>query len=85
MFTPLRLVISIIRMMIFFIIAGFFSFEILPLLLRFIRKNAKVREAFFGVLIGPVLLLVYIGELSGVHGALTALLMGMAFSRIPKT
>ncbi len=83
--TPIPLLFSIGRMAIFFIAAALFSIVLLPHILRFIRKHSEVKEVFFGVLIGVVLLLVYIGELNGVHGAMTALLVGVALSQMPKT
>jgi Kef-type K+ transport system membrane component KefB len=82
---PINILISIGRTVIFFAVAAFFSIQILPHLLRFIQKHSEVKEVFFGVLVGLVLLLVYIGEINGVHGAMTALLMGVALSRMPKT
>ncbi|MFH1327553.1 MAG: cation:proton antiporter [Candidatus Bathyarchaeota archaeon] len=82
---PVQLSISLLRMAIFLIIAGLFSFKVMPIILRYIRKHTEVREVLFGVLIGIVLLFVYFGEINGVHGALTALIMGIALSRIPKS
>jgi Kef-type K+ transport system membrane component KefB len=81
---PFTILFSIGRTVIFFLAAGFFSVEILPYLLRFVRRHSEVKEVFFGVLIGLVLLLVYLGEVSGVHGAMTALLLGVALSQMPK-
>ncbi len=83
--TPLPLLFSIARIAIFFIAAAVFSIELLPILLRFIRRHSEVKEVFFGVLIGLVLLFVYIGEMNGVHGAMTALILGVALSQMPKT
>ncbi len=82
--SPVSLILSIVRIAIFFIVAAVFSLKFLPIILQFIRKHSEVREVFFGVLIGLVLLLVFLGEVSGVHGAITALVMGVALSRIPK-
>ncbi len=83
--TPLNLLISILRTALFFFAAGIFSIKILPRILRFIRRHGEVKEIFFGILVGLVLLLVYIGEVNGVHGAMTALLLGVALSQMPKT
>ncbi|MFC1755645.1 cation:proton antiporter [Thermoproteota archaeon] len=82
---PLQLLFSLFRIGIFFVIASLFSFKVLPPLLRFIKRHTEVKGGFFGVLIGILLLFVYVGEINGVHGALTALLIGLALSRIPKS
>lgn len=82
---PIQLLFSLSRIGVFFLIASFFSFKVLPIMLRFIKRHAEVKGAFFGVLIGIVLLFVYVGEINGVHGALTSLLIGLSLSRIPKS
>lgn len=82
---PSQILFSLVRISIFFIIASLFSFKILPPLLRFIKRHTEVKGGFFGVLIGILLLFVYVGEINGVHGALTSLLIGLALSRIPKS
>ncbi|MDP7658129.1 MAG: cation:proton antiporter [Nitrososphaerales archaeon] len=81
---PIQLLFSITRMGIFFIVASLFSLKVLPVLLRFIKRHTEVKGVFFGILIGIVLLFVYIGEINGVHGAMTALLIGLALSQMPK-
>ncbi|MBI2936654.1 MAG: cation:proton antiporter [Thaumarchaeota archaeon] len=83
--TPLTLLISILQTASFFLAAALFSIEILPRLLRLIRRHGEVKEIFFGILVGLLLIIVYAGEANGVHGALTALLLGVALSQMPKT
>ena len=82
---PFQLLITLGRMTIFFILASLFSLKVLPILLKFIKRHTEVKGVFFGILIGIVLLFVYIGEINGVHGAITALLIGLALSQMPKT
>jgi len=81
---PFQLLVTLGRMTLFFIVASLFSLKVLPILLRFIRRHTEVKGVFFGVLIGIVLLFVYIGEINGVHGAITSLLIGLALSQMPK-
>jgi Kef-type K+ transport system membrane component KefB len=52
--------------------------------MHFIRSRLKVREIYFGVIMGIILLVAYFAELSGVHGAIGALLLGVLFSQLPK-
>jgi|GEM_PF-1777770 len=52
-----------------------------PRLLRLALRYTSAREIPFGVLMGILLLFVYFGELSGVHGTIGALLLGVAMSR----
>lgn len=73
-----------IRILIFFAIAGSFAVFIFPHLLRSIRKYMKVKEIYFGTIIGIMLLVAYFAEVSGIHGAIGALLLGIALSKMPK-
>lgn len=73
-----------IRMLIFFGIAGSFAAFVFPHLLRYIRKYMKVKEIYFGTIIGIMLLMSYFAEVSGVHGAIGALLLGIALSQMPR-
>lgn len=73
-----------IRMLIFFGIAGSFAVFVFPHLLRYIRKYMKVKEIYFGTIIGIMLLMSYFAEVSGVHGAIGALLLGIALSQMPR-
>jgi len=72
------------KMIIFFGIAGSFSIFVMPHLLRGIQKYLKVTQIYFGTVIGAVLLVAYFAELSGIHGAIGALLLGIAVSRMPR-
>lgn len=72
------------KMIIFFGIAGAFSVFCLPTLMRSIKKHLKAKEIYFGSVIGIILLIAYFAELSGIHGAIGALLLGVAVSRMPR-
>lgn len=72
------------KMIIFFGIAGAFSIFVLPHLLRAIKKHFKVKEIYFGTVIGIILLVAYFAEESGIHGSIGALLLGVAVSRMPR-
>ena len=72
------------KMLIFFGIAGSFSVFVFPRMLRYVRKYMKVKEIYFGTIIGMILLVSYFAELSGLHGAIGALLLGIAMSQMPK-
>lgn len=72
------------KMIIFFGIAGAFSVFALPRLMRFIKKHLKAKEIYFGSVIGVILLVAYFAEISGIHGAIGALLLGIAVSRMPR-
>jgi Kef-type K+ transport system membrane component KefB len=49
-----------------------------------IKKHLKVQQIYFGIVIGVILLVAYFAELSGIHGAIGALLLGIAVSRMEK-
>ncbi|MDX1596657.1 MAG: cation:proton antiporter, partial [Nitrosopumilaceae archaeon] len=72
------------KMILFFVIAGLLSVFGLPRLLRLIRKHTKVKQVYFGIVIGVILLVAYFAEVSGVHGAIGALLLGIAVSRMQR-
>lgn len=72
------------KMLIFFGVAGGFAVFVFPHMLRYVRKYMKVKEIYFGTIIGMILLVSYFAEASGVHGALGALLLGIAMSQMPK-
>ena len=72
------------KMIIFFAIAGLVSVYVLPHFFRFIKKHLRVEQMYFAVVIGVILLVAYFAELSGIHGAIGALLLGIAVSRMAK-
>ena len=72
------------KMLLFFGIAGIFSVFALPHIMRAIKKHLKAKEIYFGVVIGFILLVAYFAEISGIHGAIGALLLGVAISRMPR-
>ncbi|MFQ5940385.1 MAG: cation:proton antiporter [Nitrososphaerales archaeon] len=73
-----------IKILIFFAIAGSFSVFVFPRMMRSVRKYMKVKEIYFGTIIGIMLLFAYFAEVSGIHGAIGALLLGIAMSQMPK-
>ncbi|MGI0061658.1 MAG: cation:proton antiporter [Nitrosotalea sp.] len=72
------------KMLIFFGVAGSFAVFVFPRMLRYVRKYMKVKEIYFGTIVGMILLVAYFAEASGVHGAIGALLLGIAMSQMPK-
>jgi Kef-type K+ transport system membrane component KefB len=72
------------RMVIFFGAVTIFGLKALPYIMQFIGKRMKVREMYFGMFIGIILLVSYFAEASGVHGAIGALLLGVMFSQMPR-
>jgi len=72
------------KMIIFFAIAGLVSVYVLPHFFRFIKKHLRVEQMYFAVVIGVILLVAYFAEISGIHGAIGALLLGIAVSRMAK-
>lgn len=73
-----------IRMVIFFSAVTIFGLKVLPYVMRLVRSRLKVREIYFGMFIGIILLVSYFAEASGIHGAIGALLLGVLFSQMPK-
>lgn len=74
-----------VKMILFFGIAGLLSVFVLPHFLHFIKENLKVKEIYFGTIIGIILLVAYFAEISGIHGSIGALLLGVAVSRMPRS
>ena len=72
------------KMIIFFVVAGLVSVFILPHFFRMIKKHLHVQQVYFGIVIGVILLVAYFAEISGIHGAIGALLLGIALSRMAK-
>ncbi|MDH3490041.1 MAG: cation:proton antiporter [Nitrosopumilus sp.] len=72
------------KMILFFAIAGFISVFGLPRFLRLLKNHLRVKQAYFGMVIGVILLIAYFAEISGVHGAIGALLLGIAVSRMSR-
>ena len=72
------------KMLIFFAVAGLLSVFGLPHFFRLIKNHLRVKEAYFAIVIGVILLVAYFAEVSGVHGAIGALLLGIAVSRMNK-
>jgi hypothetical protein len=64
---------------IFFSALTLFGLKVLPHLMRFVRSHLKVREVYFSMLIGLILLVSYFAEAGGIHGAIGAL-----FSQMPQ-
>ena len=72
------------KMIIFFAVAGILSVFILPRFFRMLKKHLKDQQIYFGIIIGVILLVAYFAEISGIHGAIGALLLGIAVSRMAK-
>ncbi|MGI0018649.1 MAG: cation:proton antiporter [Nitrosotalea sp.] len=72
------------KIIVFFGVAGSFAVFVFPHMLRYVRKYLKVKEIYFGTIVGVILLVAYFAELSGIHGAIGALLLGIAMSQMPK-
>lgn len=72
------------KMIIFFAIAGVISVFGLPRLFKLLKDHLRVKQAYFGIVIGIILLVAYFAEISGVHGAIGALLLGIAVSRMSR-
>jgi Kef-type K+ transport system membrane component KefB len=72
------------KMIIFFAVAGLLSVSVLPRFFRMLKKHLHGKQIYFGIVIGVILLVAYLAELSGIHGAIGALLLGIAISRMAK-
>ncbi|MFB5638176.1 MAG: cation:proton antiporter [Nitrosarchaeum sp.] len=72
------------KMIIFFAVAGILSVFVLPKFFRVLKKHLRGQQIYFGVIIGVILLVAYFAEISGIHGAIGALLLGIAVSRMTK-
>ena len=72
------------KMVIFFAIAGIISVFGLPRIFRLLNNHLRAQQAYFGIVIGVILLVAYFAEISGVHGAIGALLLGIAVSRMSR-
>jgi Kef-type K+ transport system membrane component KefB len=83
-FDVLSFVWLFVRIIIFFAVVTVFGLKLLPHIFRFISSRLKVREINFGIMIGLILLVAYFAELSGIHGAIGVLLLGVLLSQMPK-
>lgn len=72
------------KMVIFFVVAGLVSVFILPRFFRLIKNHLQAEQIYFGIVIGMILLVAYFAEISGIHGAIGALLLGIAVSRMTR-
>ncbi|CAD6523709.1 Cation/H+ exchanger [metagenome] len=72
------------KMIVFFAVAGLLSVFVLPKVFRVIRKHLYAEQIYFSIVIGIILLVAYFAEISGIHGAIGALLLGIAVSRMNK-
>jgi Kef-type K+ transport system membrane component KefB len=68
-------------MVIFFSAVTLFRLKILPHVMRYVRSHFKIREIYFGMFIGLILLMSYFAEASGVHRAVGALCLACSFPR----
>ena len=72
------------QMVIFFAIAGLLAIFVLPHFFRFVKEKLQAQQIYLGVVIGMILLVAYFAEVSGIHGAIGALLLGIAVSRMTR-
>jgi len=72
------------KMILFFVITGLVSVFVLPRFFRMIKNHLRVQQVYFGMVIGVILLVAYFAELSGIHGAIGALMLGIAVSRMTR-
>jgi len=72
------------NMIIFFVVAGLLSIFVIPRFFKMLRLHLRAKQVYFGVVIGMILLVAYFAEISGIHGAIGALLLGIAVSRMGK-
>lgn len=70
------------KMGIFFSVAGLLAVFALPKVFRIIHSHLRAQQVYFGLVIGGILLVAYFAEISGIHGAIGALLLGIAVSRM---
>ena len=71
-----------VQMIIFFAISGLLAVFVLPRFFRIIKNHLQAQQIYFGVVIGMILLVAYFAEISGIHGAIGAMLLGIAISRM---
>ena len=74
----------IYKIVVFFAIACPLSYFILPKFLQMIKTRIKLKYVDFVVIIALILSFAYAAEISGIHGAIGALIFGVAFTRIKK-
>lgn len=72
------------KMIIFFVVTGLISVYALPPFFRLVQKHLRVQQIYFGIVVGIILLVAYFAEISGIHGAVGALMLGIAVSRMSK-
>ena len=72
------------KMIIFFVVAGLLSVFVFPHFFRLIKNHLEAEQIYFGIVIGMILLVAYFAEISGIHGAIGALLLGIAVSRMTR-
>ncbi len=70
--------------LLYFIIASVAGIYLVPRIIQFTRRHGRAKETSLGILIGVTLLFVVAAEESGLHGAIGALLLGIALSPLSK-
>ncbi len=68
----------------YFLIASVAGIYLVPRIIQFTRRHGRAKETSLGILIGVTLLFVVAAEESGLHGAIGALLLGIALSPLSK-
>jgi Kef-type K+ transport system membrane component KefB len=70
--------------LLYFVIASAAGIYLVPRIIQFTRRHGRAKETSLGILIGVILLFVVAAEESGLHGAIGALLLGIALSPLSK-
>ncbi|MCQ5377449.1 MAG: cation:proton antiporter [Candidatus Methanomethylicia archaeon] len=80
----LETAIQVLTIVVYFAIAAFAGVYIVPRLFNLVKKYGRAKETALGILIGVVLIFVLTAEMSGLHGAIGALLLGITMSPLSK-
>lgn len=72
------------KMLIFFAIAALVSVYVFPTFFRLVKKHLHLQQVYLALVVGVILLVAYFAEISGIHGAIGALMLGIAVSRMNK-
>lgn len=70
--------------LLYFVMASVAGIYLVPRIIQFTRRHGRAKETSLGILIGVTLLFVVAAEESGLHGAIGALLLGIALSPLSK-
>lgn len=74
--------VMVIRVPLFFLLAGLIGYFIVPKVIRKTEMVFKVKAASFAMLMAIILMFAYLSSLAGLHGVLGSLIAGFAMSRM---